>query len=181
VIVVVALVSRVGRVVNQHPAGAVLDGFDEIDREVGVVCEAVSIVLHVLVAARIHDLSCCDLGHQASKGGRAGAFAIYLAKLVWVGDKLGLIEGFAMLVDGDVLQLGHVEALAEEVEFVAADGVLVLLVRIRQVRHVVELALVEPFDEELKAGGALLGELQRVGRLVAVALELRLEQLRVVA
>jgi hypothetical protein len=183
VLVVVAWVAQLSGVLEQQAAGAVSDGLDQVDGEVGVAVEAAAVRLDVALAVRVHDLARGDAGHQLAEGRPGRALAVDVVDLVGVGHELGLVEALAVLVHGHVLELRHVEAVAQQVQLVAADGVLVLLHGVDQLRHVVDLALVEPLDEQLEAGGVVVGQLERVlARLaVAVALELGLEQLRVVA
>lgn len=183
VVVVLALAALVGGVVEQHAAGAVADGGDQLDGEVGVVLEAAAVRGDVAVAVGVHDLAGGNLDQQAAKGRGGGAPAVHVVHLVGVGDQLGLVEPLAELVHGHVLQLGHVEAVAEQVERMAAHRVLVLLAGVGQVRHVVEAALVEPLDEQLEAGGVVVRQLERILAVAvagAGALELGLELLRVV-
>jgi hypothetical protein len=180
-VVVFALVAGVGWVVKQHAARAVLDGLDHFYGKVGVALEALAVGFDVALARRVHDLARRDARHEAAEGRPDGALAVDVVDLIGVGHKLGLVEAFAILVHGDVLELGHIETVAEQVELVAADGIVVLLVRICHISDIVELALVKPFDEQLKAGRVVVWQLETVLLLLAVAVQLGLEALRVVA
>lgn len=183
VVVVLAWVSELCGVLEQHAARAVPDGIDKVDGKVRVLVEALAVRLDVALAAGIHDLAGSDAGHELAEGRSGRTAAVDVVNLVGVGHELGLVEALAVLVHGDVLQLGHVEAVAQQIQLVAAHGVLVLLSRIGHVGHIVEAALVQPLDEQLEAGGVVVGQVEGVLALcrLAVALELVLEQLRVVA
>jgi len=64
-----------------------------------------------------------------------------------------LVEAFAILIHGDVLELRHIEAIADAMELVACDGVIVLLRLVVYGGYVLYPALIEPCYEELEASG----------------------------
>lgn len=152
VVVIVTLIASIGRVVEQHASSAILHGLDQVDGEVGIVLEALTIRLHVSVAVGVHDLACSNARHEAPEWRALRAIAIDFVNLFRIRDQFCLVEAFAILVHGHVFQLRHVEAVAQQIELVAADGIVVLLVRVRKVGDVVKLALVEPLDQQFKAG-----------------------------
>lgn len=55
-------------IVEQHASSTGLDSVDHVDCEIGIVFEAVSVTLSILVAVRVHDLSRGDLSHELSEG-----------------------------------------------------------------------------------------------------------------
>ena len=73
-------------------------------------------------------------------------------------DQTGLVATFAKLVDRNVLQLWQVDFVAQEVQLLAAIRVLPLLV-FGQRGDVLDLALVQPFDEQLECGWIFVEEL----------------------
>ena len=68
VVMVLARISDFCRVVEEHPASAMPDCFDEVNCKIRVLVEALTIRLDIALAARIHDLSCRDSGHQLPEG-----------------------------------------------------------------------------------------------------------------
>lgn len=181
VVVVVASVAGFRRVVEQHAARPVAHRLDQVDGEVGVVLEALPVRFHVPVAVGIHDLARRDARHQPSERRALRALAVDVIDLIRVGHQLGFVQPFAVLIHGHVLQLRHIEAVAEQVQLVAADGIVVLLVRVRHVGHVVELALVEPFHQQLEACRLVVRKVEPVLLLLAIALQFRLQHLGMVA
>lgn len=183
VVVIETFIAPVGRVVEQHAARAGPDCLDQVNGKVGVVGKALAIRLDIALVARIHDLARGDACDQSTKGRARRARAVDGVNLVGIGDQLSLVEALSVLVHGHVLQLRHVEALAEHVELVAAHGIVVLLVVVNHVRDIVQGALVEPLDEQLEAGGVVVGQVEAVlpGAAVCVAQQLVLQRLGVVA
>lgn len=65
----------------------------------------------------------------------------------------------AELIDGLILQVLQTKGVAQDVEFLTREGVVPFDI-LGHPRHIVNLALVEPLDEELECGGVLVAELE---------------------
>jgi len=86
-------------IVEQHASSTSLDSVDHVDCEIGIVLEAVSVTLSILLAVRVHDLSCGDLSHELSEGRTHWGATVYLVDLFGIGYELGFEQALSVSVD----------------------------------------------------------------------------------
>src|SRR5579871_1075709 len=148
IMILAALTFR--RVVKEHASSSIFDCIDKIDSKIWVVIEAKAIVFGVLFAIRIHDLSCGNFGHQLPKWRSFRTFPVDIIDLFRVWYQLGLSQAFTILIYGNILELWHIKSVAELMKVVTGNCERVFVLWIRDVRYIIQLALIYPLHEQLK-------------------------------
>jgi hypothetical protein len=159
-----------GGVIKERSPSAIFDGIDNVNSEVRVAFEAVPIRCGILVASWIHDLSGSDLADKLSKWRRRRRLLVDRLHLFRAGDQTSFVASLAELVNGQILQLCHLQSVAHSVQLLTGICMVPFLVY-RECRDVINFSLIEPFHKQFECSRILIGQLDSAASDLAIRID----------